>query len=395
LFKFKNITHTVWVLSFISFFTDIASEMLYPIMPVYFKHIGFSVIFIGILEGFAQATAGVSKGYFGNLSDHLKKRVPFVQLGYFCSAIAKPLMAVFTYPFWVFSFRTLDRAGKGIRTGARDAILATESKPSTKAAVFGFHRSLDTFGAVAGPAIALVFLYFYPEHYRTLIFITLVPGIFAVISSLQIKEPKQTPTINIKKKIHFFGFLKYLSIGTKNYKNLIIGLLTFALFNSSDVFLILLLKYQGLSDSLLISIYIFYNLIYALTSYPIGVLADKIGFKKVFITGLFLFSSVYFSMAFNTNWYLYFIIFAIYGIFAACTEGIGKAWISTLCLKKDLATAIGTFESLKSITTLLSSTLAGIIWFYLSPQILFLSTAIAVFFIAIYFYKFLSIEKFN
>lgn len=382
------------MLSFISFFTDIASEMLYPIMPVYFRHIGFSVIFIGVLEGFAQATAGFSKGYFGNLSDHLKRRLPFVKLGYLSSAIAKPLMAAFTYPFWVFSFRTLDRFGKGIRTGARDAILAVESTSKTKATVFGFHRSFDTLGAVIGPLLALIFLSFYPEHYRLLILLSVFPGILAVLSTFLIKEPKKI-ILKKKTKIHFLGFLKYLSIGTKTYKNLIIGLLAFALFNSSDVFLILLLKHKGLSDSLLISIYIFYNLIYALSSYPIGILADKIGFKKVFITGLFLFSIVYFSIAFNKNIYLYFLIFSMYGIFAACTEGVGKAWISNLCLKKDLATAIGTFESLKSLATLLSSTLAGLIWFYLSPKTLFLSTSIAVLLIAIYFAKYIYSERIN
>ena len=120
------------ILSLVSLFTDTASEMLYPIMPIYLKKIGFSIVLIGILEGVAEATAGLSKGYFGKLSDISGKRVPFVQIGYAFSAISKPMMAVFIFPAWVFLSRTLDRFGKGIRTGARDAILSDEATPQTK-----------------------------------------------------------------------------------------------------------------------------------------------------------------------------------------------------------------------------------------------------------------------
>jgi hypothetical protein len=128
----KNISHTVWILSLISLFTDTASEMLYPIMPIYLKSIGFSIVLIGILEGVAEATAGLSKGYFGKRSDVTEKRVPFVQLGYTFSAISKPMMAVFIFPLWIFFARTIDRFGKGLRTGARDAMLSDEATPRTK-----------------------------------------------------------------------------------------------------------------------------------------------------------------------------------------------------------------------------------------------------------------------
>jgi MFS family permease len=163
------LTRTVLLVSFVSFFTDIASEMLYPVMPVYLQSIGFSVLLIGILEGMAEATAGLSKGYFGNYSDKLGSRVPFVRWGYTLSAISKPLMAVFTFPLWVFFARTLDRLGKGVRTGARDAILSDESTKENKGKVFGFHRALDTAGAAIGPLAALVFLYYYPAQYQMVV----------------------------------------------------------------------------------------------------------------------------------------------------------------------------------------------------------------------------------
>ena len=160
--KTAIITRTVWVLSLVSLCTDMASEMLYPVMPLFLKSIGFSVILIGILEGFAEATAGLSKGYFGKLSDHLYRRVPFVRLGYALSAFSKPMMAVFVFPAWIFLSRTMDRLGKGIRTGARDAILSDEAMPETKGRVFGFHRAWDTVGAFLGPSLGLFFLYLYP-----------------------------------------------------------------------------------------------------------------------------------------------------------------------------------------------------------------------------------------
>lgn len=134
----KGITRTVWVLSLISLFTDMASEMLYPVMPVYLRAIGFSALLIGVLEGLAEATAGLSKAYFGKLSDERGKRAPFVQLGYALSAVAKPLLAVSMQPIWVFFVRTADRLGKGIRTGARDAMLSDEARTANKGQIFGF-----------------------------------------------------------------------------------------------------------------------------------------------------------------------------------------------------------------------------------------------------------------
>ncbi|HXU26934.1 MAG TPA: MFS transporter, partial [Bacteroidia bacterium] len=153
----KIITRNILIISFVSLFTDVASEMLYPVMPIYLKTIGFSILLIGVLEGVAEATAGLSKGYFGNLSDNKGKRLPFVQIGYALSAISKPMMALFVYPLWVFGARSIDRLGKGVRTGARDALLSDEATPETKGTIFGFHRSMDTLGAVLGPLLALVY----------------------------------------------------------------------------------------------------------------------------------------------------------------------------------------------------------------------------------------------
>lgn len=353
-------------------------------MPIYLKSIGFSVVLIGILEGVAEATAGLSKGYFGKLSDASGKRVPFVQIGYALSTISKPMMAIFIYPLWIFFARTIDRFGKGIRTGARDAILSDEATKETKGKVFGFHRSMDTMGAVIGPALALVYLYYFPQDYKTLFYIAFVPGLFAVLISFYLKDKKKSAA-GPKVKPPFFAFLKYWKVSPAEYRSLVIGLLAFTLFNSSDVFLLLRAKQSGLDDTMVIAVYIFYNLIYALFAFPIGIIADKVGLKTIYIIGLALFSAVYFGMSVNTNTYLFFGLFFLYGIYASATEGISKAWISNISDKKDTATAIGTFSGLQSICAMLASSLTGLIWFQYGATTAFLITAIATILVIVYF----------
>ncbi|MCL6462748.1 MAG: MFS transporter [Flavobacterium micromati] len=380
----KYITRTVWILSLVSLLTDTASEMLYPIMPIYLKSIGFSIVLIGVLEGFAEAIAGLSKGYFGKKSDNLGKRLPFVQIGYGLSAISKPMMALFVFPLWIFFARTIDRIGKGVRTGARDAMLSDEATPKTKGEIFGFHRSMDTLGAVIGPALALIYLYYYPTDYKTLFLIAFIPGVLAVIATLLIKE-KQKEVSTDKQKTSFFSFLNYWKESPILYRKLVIGLLLFTLFNSSDVFLLLKLKQSGISDTMIIGVYIFYNLIYALFAYPLGRIADKIGMKKIFLIGLVIFSIVYFGMAFNTNLYLYFVLFFLYGVYASATEGISKAWISNISDKKDTATAIGTFTAFQSICTMLASSMAGLIWYNFSANATFIITGAGTIGVIFYF----------
>ena len=379
----KYITRTVWILSLVSLFTDAASEMLYPIMPIYLKSIGFSIVLIGILEGVAEATAGFSKGYFGKLSDNAGKRIPFVQIGYAFSAISKPMMAIFIYPIWIFFARTIDRFGKGIRTGARDTLLSDEATSETKGQVFGFHRSMDTLGAVIGPSLALIYLYFYPQDYKTLFFIAFIPGLLAVLASFFLKE-KVRNVVKPKSITPFFSFLNYWKVCPPEYRKLVIGLLAFTLFNSSDIFLLLKAKQSGLNDTMVIGVYIFYNLIYALFAFPIGIIADKVGLKNIFVIGLILFSLVYLGMSANTNLYLFFVLFFLYGIYASATEGISKAWISNITDKKDTATAIGTFSGLQSICAMIASSMAGIIWFKFGGAITFLITAIATIFVVLY-----------
>jgi MFS family permease len=383
----KIINRTVLILSLVSLFADVASEMLYPVIPVYLKEIGFSVLLIGILEGVANFTAGLSKGYFGKRSDEKGLRLPFVKLGYFFSAISKPMMAAFVYPLWIFFARTVDRLGKGLRTAARDALLSQNATKETKARVFGFHRGMDTLGAAIGPTIALVFLIFYPHQYKTIFLLAFIPGIISVALIFLLRETK-APTSTLGKG-NFFSFFKYWNIASRDYKRLVVGLLFFALFNSSDLFLILRTKQVTGSDRITIEAYILYNVVFALASYPLGAIADKIGIKKVFFSGLGLFALVYFLFGITNSTAVIFGAFFIYGIYAAATEGISKAWITNLAHVSDTATSIGFYTSAESICTLFASMIAGAIWDNLGSSFTFLATSVATIIVIGYFIVYL------
>ena len=367
-----------------SLFTDVASEMLYPVMPIYLKSINFSILLIGILEGFAEATAGISKGYFGNLSDNMGRRLPFVRWGYLLSAVSKPMMAFFSNPAWIFSARAMDRLGKGIRTSARDAMLSDEATPETKGRVFGFHRSMDTLGAMLGPLLALVFLYFYPGEYKLLFYFAFLPGIVAISLTFLLKDKATNAPVH-RSKTYFFDFLKYWKRSPALYRKVAIGLLTFTLFNSSDVFLLLKVKEAGYSDTFTVGVYIFYNLVYAVCSYPLGILADRMGFKRLLVLGLLAFAAVYAGMAFASGLAAFLVLFLLYGVYAAATEGVAKAWITNIAGRNDTATAIGTFTSFQSICTMLASSVAGLLWFKFGPVVTFGATALITLAVAAYF----------
>lgn len=391
----RIITRTVWILSLVSLLADIASEMLYPVIPAYLRQIGFSVLGIGFLEGMVNFTAGISKGYFGKQSDEKGLRLPYVKLGYLLSAASKPLIVTFVWPAWIFLVRTLDRLGKGVRTAARDALLSKESTPATKARVFGFHRAMDTVGAAIGPVLALVFLYFYPGSYVTLFYLAFIPGILSFFLIFLLKEKKQ-PESTLGKG-SFFSFFRYWKIASPEFRKIVPGLLLFAMFNSSDFFLLLVTREtigsQTIAvgqvvfnaDTLTIAAYIFYNLVYAAGSYPLGALADKWGYKQVILAGFLVYAIVYGGFAFGPSIPVIFLLFALYGIYAAATEGLIKAWVTNLANEKNTATAIGFYTSCESISTLLASIIAGAIWSAAGPVWTFGVTAGIAAFVFLYF----------
>lgn len=379
------ISRTVLILSIVSFFGDISSELLYPVMPLYLKSIGMGALYIGILEGVADAIAGLSKTYFGKLSDVSGRRMPFVWFGYVLSSFSKAAIGLIAHPLWVLLMRSSDRLGKGVRTASRDAMLSAEATPETKGAVFGFHRSLDSLGAFLGPILALVYLHYYPGEYQRIFFYALIPACFLVISLFFIKEK----VANKKKEVGnlFLSSLTYWKIATPEYKRVIRIILLFTLLNSSDMFLLLKAKESGLSDVQTISLYIFYNLIYAISSYRMGVLSDRLGMKKIFLAGVAFFIITYLGMAFNTRLEYFYLLFIFYGLFAASTEGITKAWVSNACEKVDLATALGFQSTTQSLASMCASLFAGILWMKFGSLSVFLYSSFGAVVVFIFLFR--------
>lgn len=367
--KFK-IPKQVFILGMVSLFTDIASEMLYPVTPIFLTTVlGASMAVVGMIEGIAEITAGLLKGYFGNLSDRIGKRSIFVVLGYGISALVKPLPGIFQNIPTVLISRVSDRVGKGVRTAPRDALLASYSNGNS-GAVFGFHRGMDTLGAAIGPVTALILLNFFPNNFQLIYLVAFVPSVIAVSFTLVVKDRQVTSKVKSNK-----NYLEFWKASPKEYKKILFLITTFSLVNSSDVFLILRSQAVSNSDSLAIFGYVFYNIIYAAASYPLGGISDKYGKQKVFSFGMIIFSAVYFGFALIDNIDFIWILFALYGIYAASTEGISKAWISDLIPNEQRGSAIGLVTMLSSFAMMFGSFLTGVLWDSFGSEIPFLISA--------------------
>jgi MFS family permease len=369
--KLKSIPRQVFILGLVSLCTDIASEMLYPVTPIFLTAVlGSSMAVVGIVEGIAEVTAALLKGYFGNLSDKLGRRSIFIVLGYGISALAKPLPGIFPAVSSVIASRTADRIGKGIRTAPRDALLGSYSNGNS-GTIFGFHRGMDTLGAAIGPVAAILLLYIFPDNFQLIFLAAFVPSVFAIFFTLLIKDKK------IPAKDRSSGsYADFWRTAPKQYKSLLLLITIFSFVNSSDVFLIL--KSKDISESSILAIlgYVFYNLIYAGASYPFGKLSDKFGKHLIFGGGLFVFSLVYFGFAFFTETIFIWILFALYGLFSAATEGISKAWISDLVPYEKRGSAIGLLTMLSGFAIMLGSFTTGFLWDAFGSQVPFLLSAV-------------------
>lgn len=385
-------SRTVIILALVSLLTDISSEMLYPVMPLFLQSLGFSVVWIGILEGTAQVFIGLSIGFFGRWSDQIGKRMPFITGGYLLSTLAKPVMGLFANLPVVFFARVSERFGKGIRTGARDALLADESQDLHRGKVFGFHRSMDTLGAAIGPVIALVYLAYHPGDYKTLFLLAFLPGIVAVLFTCIIREVKIQRT-EARIRPGFFDFIRYWKIASPEYKKISLGFFLFALFNSSDAFLFLIAKEQGISDQNLILAYVLYNFIYAVLAVPAGSLADRFGMKPLIVFGLILFVLCYAGFAVLSSAPFLYLLFVAYGIYGACHEGISKAWLAKNCAETDRGTAMGFYRSFVHLFLLPASLLTGWIWVNWGSAQAMLFSALGGLLAITYFLTFSPIKK--
>ncbi len=355
-----GISKNVFVLGLVSFFNDVASEMIYPIVPIFLTSVlGAPVAIVGLIEGIAESTASILKVVSGWLSDKFQRRKPFVVAGYSFSAISKTILSLaFSWPF-VLMARFIDRFGKGMRTSARDALIAESSENSVRGRAFGFHRALDTLGAVVGPMIALLAIHFLDNNYRLIFFLAFIPAFIGILLLLFfVKEKKKE--VNSSSTFHF----SWHNLDP-SFKIFLLISFIFALGNSSDTFLILRAQNLGLSLSLVVLAYVLFNFTYAIFSIPAGIISDKIGPKKVLLTGFLLFSAVYLFFALIHSSLFLWLLFPVYGLYMALTEGVGKAYISNLVPPEKTGTAFGVYHTIIGITTFFASLFAGLLWTYI------------------------------
>ncbi len=337
--------------------------MLYPITPIFLTTVmGASMSSIGFIEGFAESVASLLKTYSGSWSDRIAKRTPFVAFGYLLSALGKPLIGVSTSWTGVLFARGLDRTGKGLRTAPRDALLAEAVSIKLRGAAFGWHRAMDTFGAAIGPLFAILYLSIDGQNLRGIYFWALIPGLIAVAIALLVAEKKVAP----KKAVvptNFFDFGSY----SKPFKTYLVSWALFSLTNSSDIFLLMKAKSVGVGLTEIILLYCGYNLVYSLFSPYFGHLSDRIGRKKLLIAGLIIFTGVYigFSLA-SFRWHFW-ALFAVYGIYMAATDGVGKALAVDLIDPVRKATGLGALGTVSGISTVIASSIAGLLWDHYGP----------------------------
>lgn len=362
----------VYLLGLVSLFNDIASEMLYPILPIFLTQVLHAPVFIvGIIDGVAEGTSSIFKTVFGYFSDKLQKRKVFVVAGYGASAVSKIIIALSsTWPL-VFLGRFIDRLGKGVRTSSRDALLLENTSEKNKGLIFGVHRSFDSAGAFFGPIISLLLLQLFNNDLRKILYIAAIPSFIGLLFFFLIKDTKKRSQIS---KIKLSQLLSFKNLSPQ-FKIFLITLAIFSLGNSSDSFLILRSKQIGLSLSLVILAYIVYNLVYTLLSTPAGILADKLGAKKIFALGLLIYIGVYLGFALNTHPYFVWVLFAVYGAYIALTDGVSKALIGSYITTETAGTYYGISQTVMSISTLLASVIGGFLWTLVSPTATFMFAA--------------------
>jgi MFS family permease len=354
------ISKNVFVLGLVSFFNDVASEMIYPLVPIFLTSVlAAPVAIVGLIEGIAESTASILKVVSGWLSDKWRKRKSFVIAGYSFSAISKILLSLaYSWPFVLFA-RFIDRFGKGTRTSARDALIAESSENTVRGRAFGFHRALDTLGAVVGPLLALLAIHFLDNKFRPIFFFAFIPAFIGILLLLFFVEEKKKE-INSSPTFHF----NWREIDP-SFKNFLFISFIFALGNSSDAFLILRAKNLGLSLSLVVLVYVLFNFAYAIFSMPAGIISDKIGPQKVLLFGFLLFSAVYLFFGLAPSSLFLWFLFPIYGIYMALTEGVGKAYISNLVPQEKTGTAFGVYQTTIGLCTFFASLIAGLLWTYI------------------------------
>ena len=344
-------------LSGVSFLQDAASELLYPILPIFLTAtLGAPVAVVGIIEGAAEGVAAVTKLVAGRLGD-TRARKPLIALGYGLAAVGKILIALAVVWPVVLAGRAVDRVGKGIRSAPRDALLMTDADPTARGRIFGFHRAADTAGAVVGPALGLGLYELLGHQIRPLLIIAVIPAVLSVLLIRAVQEgPRPRPAGRTRAPI-----ARPTSLPPR-LRSLIVTLGLFGLVNFPDALLLLRASELGLSLGGVIGAYILYNTVYALAAYPAGALSDRVPRHLVYATGLVFFAVGYLGLGLVDSAGWVFLLLPLYGFFAAATDGVGKAWIADLAPTDRTSGAQGLHQAVTGGAVLVAGTWAGLAW---------------------------------
>jgi len=353
---FKGITGNVLILGLVSFFTDVSSEMIYPLLPLFLTGVlGAGPAFLGVIEGVAESTAALLKLCSGIVSDRVRRRKLLVLWGYSVSALMRPLIGFAGSAAAVLLIRTGDRVGKGIRTSPRDALIADSVDPSVRGKAYGFHRSMDHAGALVGPLIATALLSFFVTDLRTVFWLAAIPGAIAVLLIVwKVSEAERTelPKAPVRLALLPAGPLRrYLLI-----------LFLFTLGNSSDAFLLLKAGTLGVPAFRIPLLWAFFHLVKMLAAMPFGALSDRVGRRAVIVAGWCVYSLSYLGYGLATSEWQIWLLFAFYGLFFGLTEGVEKAYLADMADPALRGAAFGWYNFAVGAGALPASVLFGLIW---------------------------------
>ena len=363
-------TRNLKTLSAVSFTQDAASELLYPILPIFITvTLGAPVVVVGMIEGLAEGAAAITKLISGKISDGRARR-PIIFLGYLLAAIGKLLVALaFVWPIALLG-RVVDRLGKGIRGAPRDALLVMDIPVEDRGKAIGFHRAADTAGAVVGPLIGLLIIHFAHGSLRTVLWIALIP---AVLSVFLIKFVKETAPPKRVDASAGHGVLP------AELKRLVLLMGIFGLVNFPDALILLHLHQIGFSTFQVVALYALFNLSYALLAYPLGALADRIPKHRIFAGGLFAFAIAYIGLSQTDSKWISILLLLVYGGFAACNDAVGKSWVAKIAPNDRQGSAQGLFQGVSGGAILIAGIWAGLSWGEFGNLPLLISGVVAIF----------------
>lgn len=361
-----GITKNTLLLTFTSFFADVSTEMLYPVLPIFLTQtLGASVSIVGLIEGIANATQNIVQAFSGYLADKTQQRKYVALFGYALAAASKPFIGFANIWQMVLAGRFSDRFGTGMRSAPRDALIASSVESQYRGKAFGLEGIGDNAGAFLGPLIALVLLFFLKENIRSVFYLAFIPGFLAFLMVMFIRE--QNHLENTKTRI---------SLSLKNFPRsywiYILTIILFGLGNISSSFLILETKNKGIPFLATIAIYACFNLVAALASYPAGSFSDKIGRKNTLLVGFLVAAITFFGFALTRNLYIIGFLFLLYGIFQGIFRSVGKAFAVDFVAPQLRASGVGWYATAVGLSGLLASIIGGQLWTVFNPQTTFL-----------------------